>query len=64
LTDRVAIADSIIILSGLRFLGFGLQPPQTDWGSMLSKGLDFVNLGYWWLIYPAGILIILTVVSF
>jgi peptide/nickel transport system permease protein len=59
-----AVADSIIILSGLGFLGFGLQPPKTDWGSMLAKGLDYVNLGYWWLIYPAGILIIATVVSF
>ncbi len=59
-----AVADSIIILSGLGFLGFGLQEPQTDWGSMLSNGLNFVNLGYWWLIYPAGLLIIMTVVSF
>jgi peptide/nickel transport system permease protein len=59
-----AVADSIIILSGLGFLGFGLQEPQTDWGSMLSNGLQFVNLGYWWLIYPAGLLIIATAVSF
>jgi peptide/nickel transport system permease protein len=59
-----AVADSIIILSSLGFLGFGLQEPQTDWGSMLSNGLSFINLGYWWLIYPAGLLIIATVVSF
>jgi peptide/nickel transport system permease protein len=59
-----AVADAIIILSGLSFLGFGIQPPQTDWGQMLSKGLQFVNLGYWWLIYPAGLLIIATAVSF
>jgi peptide/nickel transport system permease protein len=59
-----AVADSILILSGLGFLGFGLIPPQTDWGSMLSNGLTYINLGYWWLIYPAGILIIMTVVAF
>ncbi|MGO8957216.1 MAG: ABC transporter permease [Streptosporangiaceae bacterium] len=59
-----AVADSILILSGLGFLGFGIQLPSTDWGSMLSSGLNFVNLGYWWLIYPAGFIIILTVVSF
>jgi peptide/nickel transport system permease protein len=59
-----AVADSIIILSSLGFLGFGLQEPQTDWGSMLSNGLSFINLGYWWLIYPAGLLIIATAVSF
>jgi peptide/nickel transport system permease protein len=59
-----AVADAIIILSSLGFLGFGTQPPQTDWGSMLSDGLNFLTLGYWWLIYPAGIIIIMTVVAF
>jgi peptide/nickel transport system permease protein len=59
-----AVADSILILAGLGFLGFGVPPPATDWGSMLSNGLQFVNLGYWWLIYPAGLIIIVTVVSF
>jgi len=59
-----AVADSILILSGLGYLGFGVPPPATDWGSMLSNGLNFVNQGIWWLIYPAGILIIATVVSF
>jgi peptide/nickel transport system permease protein len=59
-----AVADSILILSGLGFLGFGIQLPSTDWGTMLSNGLSYINLGYWWLIYPAGIMIILTVVAF
>jgi peptide/nickel transport system permease protein len=59
-----AVADSILILSGLGFLGFGIAPPGTDWGSMLSNGLNFINVGYWWLIYPAGLIIIATVVSF
>jgi peptide/nickel transport system permease protein len=59
-----AVADSIIILAGLGFLGFGIQLPQTDWGAQLSNGLNYLTLGYWWLIYPAGIIIILTVVAF
>jgi peptide/nickel transport system permease protein len=59
-----AVADSILILSGLGFLGFGIQLPSTDWGTMLSGGLSYINQGYWWLIYPAGIMIILTVVAF
>jgi len=32
-----AVADAIIILSSLGFLGFGVQPPQTDWGSPPSS---------------------------
>jgi peptide/nickel transport system permease protein len=59
-----ATADAILTLAGLGFLGFGLQPPATDWGSMLSNGLNFVNSGYWWLIYPPGLAIVIVVVSF
>lgn len=61
-----AIADSIIILAGLGFLGLGVQPPATDWGDMLSGGLNYLQSGtnYWWLIYPAGIAIILTCIAF
>jgi peptide/nickel transport system permease protein len=60
-----AVADSILILSGLGFLGLGIQPPATDWGSMLSTGLNYLQGGdYWWLIYPPGIAIIITCISF
>jgi peptide/nickel transport system permease protein len=61
-----AIADSIIILAGLGFLGLGVQPPTTDWGSMLSGGLQYLqsSQSYWWLIYPAGIAIILICIAF
>lgn len=31
---------------------------------MLSSGLNFINFGYWWLIYPAGLIIIANVVAF
>jgi peptide/nickel transport system permease protein len=61
-----AVADSIIILAGLGFLGLGVQPPATDWGDMLSGGLTYMQSGtnYWWLIYPAGLAIILTCICF
>ena len=60
-----AVADSILTLSGLGFLGLGVAPPATDWGSMLSGGLNYIQSGnYWWLIYPPGVLIILTCISF
>jgi peptide/nickel transport system permease protein len=60
-----AVADSILILSGLGFLGLGVTPPAADWGSMLSGGLNYIQSGnYWWLIYPPGICIILTCISF
>ena len=57
-------ADAILTLAGLGYLGLGIQPPDTDWGSMLSNGVQFVNNGNWWLIYPPGIAIVLVVVAF
>ncbi len=61
-----AVADSILTLSLLGFLGLGVQPPATDWGSMLSDGLQYMqnSQNYWWLIYPAGIAIIITCIAF
>ena len=60
-----AVADSILTLSVLGFLTLGVAPPNTDWGSMLSGGLQFLQGGnYWWLIYPPGIAIILTCIAF
>jgi peptide/nickel transport system permease protein len=58
------IADAILYLSALSFLGLGPPPPEVDWGGMLSNGLDFLFDGYWWMIYPAAIILIITVLAF
>jgi peptide/nickel transport system permease protein len=58
------IADSILFLSALSFLGLGPAPPEVDWGGMLSNGLDFLFDGYWWLVYPPAIILIITVLAF
>ena len=59
-----SVADSILLLAGLSYLGLGPPPPATNWGGMLSQGLNYAYDGYWWLIYPAGVAIVLVVVSF
>lgn len=58
------VANAILLMATLGFLGFGLAPPAADWGSMLSQGVNYIYDGYWWLIWPAGILIVLAVLSF
>lgn len=58
------VANAILLLAGLSFLGLGPPPPATNWGSMLSDGLNFIYDGEWWLIYPAGLCIVLTVLGF
>ena len=51
-------------MAAISFLGLGIAPPATNWGAMLSNGLNFTYSGYWWLTYPPGIAIVLTVVAF
>jgi peptide/nickel transport system permease protein len=58
------VADSILLLAALGFIGLGIPAPGTDWGTMLSNGVDSAALGYWWEIYPAGLCIILVVIAF
>jgi peptide/nickel transport system permease protein len=58
------IANAILLLAALSFLGLGPPAPATNWGSMLNNGLTYAYNGDWWLIYPAGLAIVLTVVAF
>jgi peptide/nickel transport system permease protein len=58
------VADAILTLSTLSFLGLGLPPPHADWGTMLSDGLNYLFDGYWWLVYPPAVILIVTVVAF
>ncbi len=57
------IANAILLFAALSFLGLGPPPPAANWGEMLTDGLNYIFAGYWWLIYPAGICIVLTVVA-
>jgi peptide/nickel transport system permease protein len=59
-----SVADAILLIAALSYLGLGPPPPAASWGQMLSDGLNFIYDGYWWLIYPPGIMIVLTVVCF
>jgi peptide/nickel transport system permease protein len=58
------VADAILALATLSYLGLGVQPPDSDWGDMIASGIRYVYDGYWWEIYPAGLAIILAVVAF
>ncbi|HTW09680.1 MAG TPA: ABC transporter permease [Acidimicrobiales bacterium] len=58
------VADAILILAVLQYLGFSLPPPTATWGQMLSQGTTFLSDGYWWQVYPALLCIILVVVAF
>ena len=55
------IADAILALAALGFLGFGLQYPAASWGDMLGGAQNAIANGYWWLVYPVGGCLVLVV---
>jgi len=44
---------AIFLVASLGFLGVGVQPPNPDWGLMVSEARDFVYLTPWTLAFPA-----------
>lgn len=57
------VADAILAVAALGFLGFGLHYPTQDWGDMLSNGISYLQDGYWWLVFPVGACIVLVVMA-
>jgi ABC-type dipeptide/oligopeptide/nickel transport system permease subunit len=57
------VADAILALAYLGFLGFGLQYPAASWGDMLGNAQTAVSNGYWWLVYPVGGCLVLVVMA-
>ena len=63
LNVTLGVAAAIITESTLSFLGFGVQPPQTSWGKMLSDAEGYVGTSQSYLIYAPGLMIVLTVLA-
>jgi peptide/nickel transport system permease protein len=53
---------AILAVSSLSFLGYGAQPPQPEWGSLVSTGRDFIATS-WWLTTIPGLVIAVTVLA-
>lgn len=59
----LGIATAIIEAAALGFLGLGAQPPDPEWGKMLSDSRQFIQKAPWTVIFP-GLSIMLTVLGF
>jgi peptide/nickel transport system permease protein len=57
------VGDQILALSGLSFLGLGVQPPMASWGGLLESGLNLIALDPWWMILPPGLMILLSILA-
>jgi len=57
------VSLSILLESGLSYLGLGAQPPTPSWGNMLSTGRSYMRQAWWVTTFP-GLAIFITVLSF
>ncbi len=57
------LGGNIMMISGLSFIGLGVQPPTPEWGSMLNAGREFIRKFYPLITFP-GIAIMLTMFGF
>jgi peptide/nickel transport system permease protein len=59
----LSIGQAIIYAAGLSFIGLGTQPPNADWGVMLSSGREYLRDAPWLGFFP-GLAILITVLAF
>jgi peptide/nickel transport system permease protein len=58
----VGLGGAIMMESGLSFLGVGVQPPDTAWGSLISKSVTYMGTA-WWIPAFAGLAITMTILG-
>jgi peptide/nickel transport system permease protein len=61
--STLSIGQAIIYAAGLSFIGLGTQPPDADWGVMLSSGREYLRDAPWLGFFP-GFAILITVLAF
>jgi peptide/nickel transport system permease protein len=52
---------SIGLIAGLSFLGFGLQPPNADWGLMINENRQGLTVQPWGVVMPVIAIALLTI---
>lgn len=56
------VAVAVLTTASLSFLGLGIQPPDPDWGQMVSDGRQVIRDAWWYPTFP-GLAIFVTVMS-
>jgi ABC-type dipeptide/oligopeptide/nickel transport system permease subunit len=56
------IGNAILTVAGLSFIGFGVPPPNPEWGAMISEAQNYPD--QWWLFLFPGIAIFTAIMGF
>jgi peptide/nickel transport system permease protein len=51
----------VLVLSGLSFLGLGVQPPNADWGALVRENIEGLSLGAPAVLFPSLVVASLTI---
>ncbi len=58
----LGVAGAMISAAALSFLGLGAQPPEPEWGALMSEGRSYLRVAWWMTAFP-GFAIMLTVLA-
>jgi peptide/nickel transport system permease protein len=56
--SAMTVSWAIMVIAGISYLGFGIQPPTPEWGLMISEGAAYMTSGEWWVSFFPGIAIL------
>jgi peptide/nickel transport system permease protein len=56
------VANAVLLEAALSFLGAGVRPPETSWGTLINDGIDRITSAPHLTIVP-GVMLVLTVLS-
>lgn len=59
----LGIGDSILAVAGLSYIGLGIQPPQPEWGAILTSARTYMRDAWHISAFP-GLFIIIAVIAF
>jgi peptide/nickel transport system permease protein len=57
----LSVANAIVVIASLSFLGIGVSPPEATWGAMIQSGAPNMSTGQWWVVAFPGLAVFLAV---
>lgn len=62
--SSLTASGTIILVTGMSFIGVGYQAPTPEWGAMVAQGSSYVSTGQWWVVVFPGLAIAGSVLAF